>query len=639
MSGRCFRVLVVEDNPGDYDLICDWLCQAPIQFESLRATTLAAGRDVFNGNDDLDVVLLDLDLPDSSGLDTLRGFRELAPHVPIIVVSGTTSLQQRAMAELAGAAEMFSKNECNSRLFSRAVLYVIEQFRINRRQREVERILDRLPDGVLVVSDEGCIQYVNAQTLELFGRSSEDLLGEELGFSVANDASSEVNIIRNGRMRTCSMRLSEVQWEERCAVLVTLRDITEQRQMETQLATSDRMVTIGMLAAGVAHEINNPLASVITNLDVAHRGIAAHSSAFAGATIEEEVRDARLAAEHLRLIVRDLQMFSRPTEEESAPICLKEVVESTLRMARSEVQRKARLALHLEPGITVHGNKGRLGQVLLNVIINAAQATPAGDATNHEIRVSSRIADGTAFVEVKDTGAGMPEWVMERMFTTFFTTKKAGEGTGLGLAISRQILEAMGGSISFDSVVGQGTTCTIRVPLASPLPLVSGEASGISLVSTSTSNRWSKSPGSRDGSDEQPGTDGGGSRIVELGLQAGRVLVVDDEPRMATAIQRLLRGHSVVLAHSGSLALERLESDEPYDVILCDIMMPEMTGIEFYETIRERGLGYEERIVFMTGGSFFSHVSAFLNAIPNRWIEKPFATKALRSIVDQAMSA
>jgi signal transduction histidine kinase len=381
----------------------------------------------------------------------------------------------------------------------------------------------------------------------------------------------------------------------------------EQKRMQDQLMISDRMASMGMLASGVAHEINNPLSCVLANLDLA-AGVLAEKCDPATMMsqlkeVREELRDARSAANRIRDIVRDLKIFSRAEDERTGPVDVERVLESTLRMAWNEVRHRARLVKHYGKIPPVEASESRLGQVFLNVVVNAAQAIEEGRAAKNEIRVTTFVGDdGQVVIEVSDTGAGMSPEVLANLFTPFFTTKPVGIGTGLGLSICHRIVTGFGGQIQARSEVGKGSTLRISLPRAH-----------------STRPRDAAAP-----AQEPPQR------------RSGRILVVDDEPMIAKVVERALAPeHEVVAAGSAGEALHRIGAGERFDVILCDLMMPEMTGMELHlELSRLPGGEQASRMIFLTGGAFTNRARLFLDETPNLRIEKPFDTLLLRALVN-----
>jgi CheY-like chemotaxis protein/anti-sigma regulatory factor (Ser/Thr protein kinase) len=277
------------------------------------------------------------------------------------------------------------------------------------------------------------------------------------------------------------------------------------------------------------------------------------------------------------------------------------VLESTLRMAWNEIRHRAKVVKTYGKVPRVDANEGRLGQVFLNLIVNAVQAIPEGNYDRNEIRVSTRMEQDQVTISVSDTGAGIPPEVRRRLFTPFFTTKPAGVGTGLGLAISHRIITSLGGTITLDTEVGRGTTFKVKLPVAPiNLPPVT-----------------QKMP-----SPHPP-------------VRRGRVLVIDDEDSLVQAIKRYLsQDHDVEGVTSARVAIEKLAGGQRYDAIVCDLMMPQVTGMDVYAAVVKIDPDIAERIIFVTGGAFTDSARKFLDSTPNQHIEKPFDLKTLRNLVN-----
>jgi CheY-like chemotaxis protein len=278
------------------------------------------------------------------------------------------------------------------------------------------------------------------------------------------------------------------------------------------------------------------------------------------------------------------------------------ILESATQMAWHEIRHRAKLVKSFADVPPVEANEARLGQVFLNLLVNAAQAIPEGQADKHEIRVSTRTDEhGTVVVEVTDTGMGIAPENMTRIFDPFFTTK--GEsGTGLGLSISHGAIRALGGDIKVTSVPGRGTTFQVLLPPAKTwrgsVPVSSHEV--------------------------RP-------------LPRRKVLVVDDERLVGEAIARALsEENDVEVVTEAQQALARIARGDVYDVILCDLMMPVMTGMDLYAEIVRVAPKLAGRLVFMTGGAFTSRARAFLESVVNPCLEKPLDTSKLRSIIARA---
>ncbi len=385
--------------------------------------------------------------------------------------------------------------------------------------------------------------------------------------------------------------------------VAAFRDVTQEKEAQTQLMASDRMASIGMLAAGVAHEINNPLAAVIANLDLAQRDLLERAlEGGGGQELRAMIDDARVAADRVRQIVRDLRVFSRHEDVKPGPVDLRRVLESTLRMAWNEIRHRARLVKEYAEVGPVLGTESRLGQLFLNLVVNAAQAIPEGNVDKNTIRVVTRSGPpGRIVVEISDSGSGISPDHLPRLFAPFFTTKPAGVGTGLGLAICQRIVSDLGGAIEVDSIVGRGTT--FRVLLAPAHPAARDERAPVVPVAAPT--------------------------------RRAKVLVVDDESIIGTVIRRSLAAqHDVVALTHATEALARIHAGESFDVILCDLMMPDMTGMELHAELAKIDPARANGIIFLTGGAFTPAARAFLDEVPNQRIEKPFDAQHLRALVN-----
>ena len=390
-------------------------------------------------------------------------------------------------------------------------------------------------------------------------------------------------------------------------------------KLQEQLLISDRMASVGTLAAGVAHEINNPLAALMVNLDFATQDLAKFSLDVAAAgpglialdvcarlkELEAPLCDAREAADRVRLIVRDLKIFSRSDDETTGPVDIRRVLESSLRMAWNEIRHRARLVKDFTAVADVEGNEARLGQVFLNLVVNAAQAIPDGHFNENEIHVSTRpAADGRVVVEIRDTGEGIPESDLARIYEPFFTTKPVGVGTGLGLAICHRIVTSLGGVIQVESQLGKGTLVRVTLPSAR-----GGVAEKPPAVSPPPVGR------------------------------RGRILVVDDDPTIRLGVRRILAFEHEVVAVAGACeALSRISGGEQFDVILSDVMMPEMTGIDLHARLGELKPEQAHRMVFMTGGAFTMRARQFLEQVRLPVIEKPFDPSGRRALMRQVVA-
>ena len=370
--------------------------------------------------------------------------------------------------------------------------------------------------------------------------------------------------------------------------LCVIRDITTQRQLEQQLRVAERMASLGTLAAGIAHEINNPLTYVFANLERLETDLA--TAGPAAAPTLGAVREALHGAERVRDIVRGVKRFTRPETMQLEPTDVNVVVDNVLRVVAPQLRHRAHVVLELGPDVFAQTNAGQLEQVLVNLLVNAAEALPEAPVrVDNTVSVrTARGPDGSVVIDVKDTGPGIPLHVQEHIFDPFFTTKAVGVGTGLGLSICHRILSQLQGSIAVLSAPGEGALFRVELPgAARPAPPPHAVL------------RHERAP-----------------------AQA-RVLLVDDEVLITKTLKMLLEDYAVTTANGGLEAI-RLLSTQDFDVVLCDVMMPDVTGIDVYRHVREARPDLAKRFIFMTGDSLTSLASG-LPTDEGAWLEKPFA--------------
>jgi CheY-like chemotaxis protein/two-component sensor histidine kinase len=346
----------------------------------------------------------------------------------------------------------------------------------------------------------------------------------------------------------------------------------------------------------------------MSNLEVVSRDLQefGEKSTSSRIRLTEIVDQARQGAERVRRIIDGLKIFSRADVEETrVPLELSSVLELAIKLTFSDTRHRARLVRDYGPTPRVEADEARLSQVFVNLLINAAQAIGDGAVDENEIRVvTSTDSEGRAVVEIHDTGSGISEAHRSQIFDPFFTTKPVGVGTGLGLSIVHGIVTTHGGLITFESRgAGKGTVFRVVLPPARP------------DVHSVRSPSIPAAPHA-------------------VACRRGSVLVVDDEPSVAMVIRRILApDHDVVIVGNGRQALDRFETGERFDVILCDLMMPVMNGIGLYEQLSKTIPEQASRIVFITGGAFTPDAKSFLDRVPNDRVRKPFESLKLRGLV------
>jgi PAS domain S-box-containing protein len=505
-----------------------------------------------------------------------------------------------------------------------------EEHRVQSEARFRE-LIEIAPEPVSIIRD-GHFVYVNPAYLTVLGYPDRPTLyatpiatlvdeqdrqmqvaRESLILSQAKDVPSKIYKVRRYDGTTVLLEVNSAyfEYEGRPAVLGMARDVTMRKQLERQLIQADRLAALGTMAAGVAHEINNPLAYAMLNLEWIARklpDVEHDRSSLPG--LMAMLDEARHGAERVSTIVRELRSFSRVDGETRRLIDVAAVVQSAVKIAGHEIRHRASITTAFEPTRPVWANHARLEQVVINLMLNAGQAMHEERAERNEIRFTLREdADGRAVLEVFDNGDGIPPEVLPRIFDPFFTTKPVGEGTGLGLSICHGIVTSLGGQISAYVEPGVGTTFRVVLPTSDP------------TVDESLPGRSDAPPSS-----VQP-------------TKGARVLVVDDEAPIATTLRELLAPeHEVVAATTAREAMTALAKTD-FDVVFCDLMMPGASGIELYEHLKAERPGAERRVVFMTGGAFTSRTAEFLASVDNRRVEKPFSLGLIEQIVREMAGA
>ncbi|QJR34147.1 hybrid sensor histidine kinase/response regulator [Gemmatimonas groenlandica] len=548
---------------------------------------------------------------------------------------------RRRLAEADATIAALVSGEIDAVVDSRSrspVLLAMAQQALRESEARYRSIVETSNEGIFTVALDATLTFANRRIADLLGYTPADLIGRSLlellpahayeramlrisSLDHDVDGASEVTILKkDGTELHVELKSSVVRDEhgKHVGMLAMMTDRTRRRQaeealrkIEAQLIVSDRMASVGTLAAGVAHEINNPLAAVTANLAF----IAEHCRC-GGAlsptadgcevsgqpSMQDAIKDAREAAERVRIIVRDLMIFSRARPDELiGAVDVHRVLDSTVRMAWNEIRHRAQLVRNYGSVPLVSASEARLGQVMLNLLVNAAQALPEGHAEHHAISLSTWFDRDRqrVMVEIRDTGVGISPEHINRIFDPFFTTKDVGLGTGLGLAICQRIVTDLDGELTVRSELGTGTTFSVSLPIATmpsvvkPLPVPANER---------------------------------GARA--------RILIVDDEELIVRSLVRTLGGeHDVVGVTAAREALALLEAGDRFDVILCDIMMPEMTGVDLYGELMRMAPDQAHRMMFLTGGAFTPSTQAFLAESSNLQLEKPYAPIQLRDAV------
>jgi two-component system, NtrC family, sensor kinase len=362
----------------------------------------------------------------------------------------------------------------------------------------LEIAIEHLDDAILVTEGDACsprrIVYVNRAFTKMLGYTFEEAVGRTPDFTIgpATDTAVLTRIqaaraakrsVREELLKyrkdgtTCWVELYVVPVQDELGnvtqYLAVMREVTERRALQTRLLEADRLASLGTLVAGIAHEINNPLSYILANL----KFVAEILSAPQGPTgltlappdvaeLRTALEEVELGAERVKRIVKDLRVFARAEHSRPEPVDLGEVVSASLKLARAEIGDRVFVVQQLDGCGKVLGDTSRLGQVFVNLLLNAAQSIPADAPMGGRIEIRGQRDENVVRVTVADNGEGIAPANMGRIFQPFFTTKPVGVGTGLGLSICQSIVTALGGRISVDSAVGVGTTVTLELAVA-----------------------------------------------------------------------------------------------------------------------------------------------------------------------------
>lgn len=510
-----------------------------------------------------------------------------------------------------------------------------------------DAFFDHTPWPLCELSSEGHVVRANSALLQLLGYASDELRGRPLSMLLHESETEpllDLGAVQRDALVTFARTLQRrdgrpvrLLWSARatphgslsCAVQsaeapadprATLTPLDAQAHLRASLVQAERMASLGTLAAGIAHELNNPLTYVALNIDFVTHELASLMRAMepqsptapehdTGRLLDlracaeraaEALRVAKAGTERASLIVRNLRTFASADDALHAPIDVRRVLDSSISVCWNEIRHRAKLVKDFSETALVVGNEAQLGHVFLNLLMNAVQAIPEGNTQRSEIRVTLRQAQGRVLVEIRDTGLGIAPAIIGRIFDPFFTTRPVGVSTGLGLSICHGIISRMGGEISVESALGKGSLFRVSLPAHSQDAQVS---------------------------DAPPSTPS---------TARPRVLIIDDEPLVSASIARALEGElEVRCVDSGEEALALLLSDQRYDVVLCDLMMPDIAGMDVFEAVKKARPGVEERFVMMTGGAFTKRARDFLEAVPNRCLDKPLDVAEIRRLVHE----
>ena len=475
-------------------------------------------------------------------------------------------------------------------------------------RRTWQEVVDAISPALCIVDRSGAIRRANRAFADLVNAPPASLIGMPWQAFVPPEWSTDLQraLDQQGAGREVELRTGErtyavtavpISGTDRSAVVLLFDDQTERRRLQDQLIQSEKMSAIGQLIAGIAHDLNNPLASVVGFADFLAEVPNVPPS------IREPLTVVREEAERASSIVRNLLGFARKQDHQRRPTALKPLLDATLVLLRNQLMaQRVEMLIEIEPDLPMPDvDPNQIQQVFVNLINNAAQAIASTGRPGLITVRARRWLDGVA-IDVIDDGPGMSESLASQAFEPFFTTKAEGEGTGLGLSISQGIVKEHGGRIMLSTEEGGGSTFTVQLPL---------------------STRAAEPPAGAD----RP-----------LPSKRLRVLVVDDEPHILHYMRATLEawGHLPVVASNGEEALS-LATRGQFDLIISDLRMPRLGGREFYEELARRNAGMAERLIFSTGDTVRGDTLAFLETLDRPYLHKPFSLAELRILLADAV--
>lgn len=496
------RVLLVEDSADDAALVELELRRAGYSVMSRRVDAPASFEQALT--DAWDVVICDFNLPGFDAFSALRLMQGRGVDLPFIVVSGSIGEDTAVRAMREGAHDYLMKG--NLARLGEAVRRELREREIRRERVRAERafqlsenrfrtLFEMLPEALLVHS-AGRVLYANPAAAQLFGHAAaEDLIGTDafelmredfralarsrceatLSTGIPPERTEMVFRRPDGSERLGEVEVRRIDFDGGCALLSLVRNITESRELSLQVIQMDRLASLGMVTAAVAHEVKNPLAYVSANLSFVEEELRELDRATEAGRwhevrarireLQTATRDSQQGAAHMREILEDLRMFSRK-DDGRAVANVRHLLDSAVKLATPAARTRATLSVDHGEVPPVRAGESRLMQVVLNLVMNAIQAFPNEDPKRNRVRLISRCDGEQVVIEVEDNGPGIPPEARAKLFDPFFTTKAAVTGTGLGLSISRTIVRSYGGEIAFETELGRGTRFWVNLPVA-----------------------------------------------------------------------------------------------------------------------------------------------------------------------------
>jgi len=624
--------LIAEDNLTDAELLLRELRRAGFEPDAKRVDNEADY--LANLHPELDLILSDYAMPQFSGLRALELLKQWGLPIPFILVSATIGEETAVAAMRSGAADYLLKDRL-SRL-GQAVHRVLEEKRLREKSEQAEERLREQADIInsahdaIIIRDLASerVTFWNSGAERLYGWTSAEAMGKSLGELIFADptqlesftrlllAAGEFRgemkqVAKDGKDLTVDARSTLVRNADGSpkSILIINTDITEQKKLETHLLRAQRLESIGTLASGVAHDLNNILTPILVCAEVLKDDAKQEDIPALVSMIEE-------CAKRGANVVKQVLTFARGIEGERVVIKPSHLIQEMIDIAQKTFPKTIEILSHYKDDLwPIKCDPTQLHQVLLNLSVNARDAMPkAGsitigaenfDVDEHYASMTPGAKTGPHIIfSVTDTGGGMPHSTIEKIFDPFFTTKEAGKGTGLGLSTALGIVKSHGGFISVNSEIGSGTTFKVFLPAE---------------ASEASSQKSAASPESWHANGET-------------------ILVVDDEAGILSVTKMILEKHNyrVLCAIDGPEALATIAQEkQAINAVLTDISMPYMDGIALIRTIKKMK---PEMAFIASTGQEKTHASELQALSVSNFLTKPFNTQTLLTTVRDTLS-
>lgn len=490
-------------------------------------------------------------------------------------------------------------------------------------KKRYQAVMDNALVGIVVHDADGLIHEVNKQAIFLFGMPKEQLISKNIKqfiperekeyFAIKmqkllDGVNSEISAghldLPDGTTKDVEVKAVAVNVDQRKLFFSLINDTTEKNKAIEQNIFNDKLATIGVLATSIIHEINNPLASMMVNLDLAVNNVRSLKEKGLNGKISETedlILQLGVGARKIKNIVGNLKSFGRK-DDNVGPVNIQNTIESAISIVQAQYKHTAQINLNLSnemPSMILNG--GKLEQVIINLLMNAFQAFSDPNAVDKNvITVSSCVQCDSIIVEIEDNGSGMPQSLMDHIFDPFFTTKPTGIGTGLGLSISMQIVKSMGGEIHVKSQVGKGTAFTIVLPIYLKVDDMINAAA------------------------------------IERGVSGKRILVVSNEVVSGEILRKVLGSkNELEIVISVRDAIHKIVSqiNNQFDVLIVDLDMPDVSGIDFYNYLQRKSHPLSSRMIFLMDKDYEGICDPFFEQMKHAILKKPYSSDTLMQLL------